>query len=234
MVGIPCSHGGNHLPGQSCAEGYTNDAYYEIRTTVTCVNTIESITPPDNFGGGGGGGGETPSVLNLLNVPEPYEGEPIFGNESFMFYQQIYSFLQANPAYNNLVNHQYANNCLVSDWIVPTLVDYFRYNSFDEQQNQISAINAMNMFTDFLPFESNQYGFEEMLVNKFQIFQLLLQNGEWFSTQNNQTKQDIFNYLLQNHLNEQSTEFVKELIDYCIYNNNSQESIDEINNIGYV
>lgn len=148
-----------------------------------------------------------------------------------MFYQQVFNFLQANPAYNNLVNHQYANSCLVSDWIVPTVVDYFRYNSFDEQQNQINVINAMNMFTNFLQFESNQYNFEEMLVNKFQTFQLLLQNSQWFTSQTNQTRQDIFNYLLENHLNEQSRVFAQELIDYCIENNNSQESIDEINNI---
>lgn len=219
IVAHPCSHGGGHMPGESCGAGYTNDAYYEIRTTVVCINTIKSIVPPDTFGGGGGGGGGA-TVLNLLNVPEPYEGEPSFSNQSFMFYQQIYNFLQANTAYNNLVNHQYANNCLVSDWIVPTVVDYFRYNSFDEQQNQINVINAMNMFTNFLQFESNQYNFEEMLVNKFQTFQLLLQNSQWFSSQTNQTRQDIFNYLLQNHLNEQSREFILWSINY-LSNNSS-------------
>ena len=186
IIAHPCSHGGGHMPGQSCNNGLINDAYYEIRTTVVCIDTIKSIVPPDTFagfeGGGGGGGG---TILNLLNVPEPFEGEPSFNNESFMFYQQVFNFLQANPAYNNLVNHQYANSCLVSDWIVPTVVDYFRYNSFDEQQNQINVINAMNMFTNFLQFESNQYNFEEMLVNKFQTFQLLLQNSQWFTSQTN-------------------------------------------------
>jgi hypothetical protein len=217
IVAHPCSHGGGHMPGESCGAGLVNDAYYEIRTTVVCVDTVKSIVPPDNFGGfegGGGGGGAT--ILNLLNVPEPYEGEPSFSNESFMFYQQVFNFLQANPAYNNLVNHQYANSCLVSDWIVPTVVDYFRYNSFDEQQNQINVINAMNMFTNFLQFQSNQYNFEEMLVNKFQTFQLLLQNSQWLSSQTNQTRQQIFNYLLQNHLNEQSRMFAQELINYLI------------------
>ena len=126
-----------------------------------------------------------------------------------MFYQKISNFLQANPTYSNLVNHQYASSCLVNDWIVPTVVDYFRYNSFDAQQNQINVINAMNMFTNFLQFESNQFNFEEMLVNKFQTFQLLLQNSQWLSSQTNQTKQEIFNYLLQNHMNEQSREFIQ-------------------------
>ncbi len=224
IVARPCSHGGGHMPGQSCGAGFVNDAYYEIISTVVCIdNTIKSIVPPDTFGGGGGGGGGA-TILNLLNVPEPYEGEPSFSNQSFMFYQQIYNFLQANTAYNNLVNHQFANNCLVSDWIVPTVVDYFRYNSFDEQQNQINVINAMNMFTNFLQFESNQYNHEEMLVNKFQTFQLLLQNSQWFSSQTNQTRQQIFNYLLQNHLNEQSRMFAQEFIDLAI--ENSIEFID--------
>ena len=228
IVARPCSHGGGHMPGQSCGAGFVNDAYYEIISTVVCIdNTIKSIVPPDTFGGGGGGGGGA-TILNLLNVPEPYEGEPSFSNQSFMFYQQIYNFLQANTAYNNLVNHQFANNCLVSDWIVPTVVDYFRYNSFDEQQNQINVINAMNMFTNFLQFESNQYNHEEMLVNKFQTFQLLLQNSQWFSSQTNQTRQDIFNYLLENHLNEQSREFIQWSINYL--NNNTSVTWHQFKN----
>ncbi|MFT5251271.1 MAG: hypothetical protein ACI87N_000246, partial [Flavobacteriales bacterium] len=218
IVTHPCSHGGNHTPGQSCENGLVNDAYYEIRTTPVCFDDrIKSIVPPDTFGGtGGGGGGAT--ILNLLNVPVPYEGEPSFSNESYMFYHKIYNFLQANPAYNNFVNHQYANSSLVSDWIVPTVVDYFRYHSFDEQHSQINVLNSMNMFTNFLQFESNQFNFEEMLVNKFQTFQLLLQNSQWLSNQSNETTQNIFNYLIQNHLNEQSRMFAGKMINYCIAN----------------
>jgi len=215
IIAHPCSHGGGHMPGESCNNGLANDAYYEIRTTIVCIDTIKSIVPPDTFSGGGGGGGGA-TILNLLNIPEPYEGEPSFSNESFMFYQQIFNFLQANPAYNNLVNHRYANNCLVSDWIVPKVVDYFRYNSFVEQQNQINVINAMNMFTNFLEIVSNQYNHEEMFINQFQTFQFLLQNSQWLSNQTNQTRQEIFNYLLSNNLNEQSRVFVKELIEDII------------------
>lgn len=217
IIAHPCSHNGGHMPGESCTNGLVNDAYYEIRTTIVCIDTIKSIVPPDTFGGGGGGGGGA-TILNLLNIPEPYEGEPSFSNESFMFYQQIFNFLQANPAYNNLVNHRYANNCLVSDWIVPKVVDYFRYNSFVEQQNQINVINAMNMFTNFLEIVSNQYNHEEMFVNQFQTFQFLLQNSQWLSSQTNQTRQEIFNYLLSNNLNEQSRVFVKEVMNYLISN----------------
>ncbi|OAB28494.1 hypothetical protein [Flavobacterium fryxellicola] len=218
VVAIPCSHGGGHMPGQSCDNGLTNDAYYEIRTTVVCVDTIKSIVPPDTFGGGGGGGGGGATILNLLNVPEPYEGEPSFSNESYMFYHQIYNFLRLNPAYNNLVNHNYSNANLINDWLVPSIVDYFRYNDFNEQQNQINAINAMNMFTTFLSFESNLFNFEEMLINKYQTFQVLLQNSQWLSSQTNQTKQEIFNYLLQNHLNNETREFTQQLINSMLNN----------------
>lgn len=171
----PCSHGGGHLPGETCNNGLINDAYYEIRTTVVCIDSnVKYIAPPDEFGGvGGGGGGAT--LLNVLNIPEPYEGEPSFDNPSYMEYRQILDFLKANSVYNNLLNHNYANANLLNDWLVPAVVDYFRNNEFN-QQTQINVINTLSLFNQILPLEHNNANFEQMLSHKVNAFKYLLTN----------------------------------------------------------
>ena len=70
-----CSHGGNHSPGQSCNNGYSNDGYYEVMIRVVC-HTVNSITPPPDAyvgqsgGGSAGGGGLIPDVDEIFAFTE--------------------------------------------------------------------------------------------------------------------------------------------------------------------
>jgi A nuclease family of the HNH/ENDO VII superfamily with conserved AHH len=93
-----CSHGGNHSPGQSCNNGYSNDGYYEVIIRVVC-HTVNSITPPPDAyvgqsgGGSANGGGLIPDVDEIFAF-----------TESLTVDEQDW-LAQNLPTYNTLINN---------------------------------------------------------------------------------------------------------------------------------
>jgi hypothetical protein len=98
-----CSHGGNHSPGQSCNNGYSNDGYYEVIIRVVC-HTVNSITPPPDAyvgqsgGGSAGGGGLIPDV------------DEIFAFTESLTVDEKEWLAQNLPTYNTLVNNLVQNH----------------------------------------------------------------------------------------------------------------------------
>ena len=97
LINHTCSNGGSHGVGQSCNNGLTNDAYYEIIITQNCTNSEPAhIAAPEIFmgsGGGSGGGGGLPTwspeeiLLNdFLNELTLEENNFIFSNMNVINY----------------------------------------------------------------------------------------------------------------------------------------------------
>ena len=98
-----CSHGGGHIPGQSCNNGYTNDAYYEVIVHVVC-HVVNSLTPPpDAFAGQSGGGSAGGSSAVIPDIDEIYA---FF--QSLTTEEQEWS-LQHLDTYNQIINYQAQN-----------------------------------------------------------------------------------------------------------------------------
>lgn len=90
-----CSHGGNHSPGESCSEGYTNDGYWEIIITTICTgNTINYIAPPSVFMGNSGGG----SMTMNLNVLAFLNGLPPEQLQVVQDYPELVTYLEEQDA----------------------------------------------------------------------------------------------------------------------------------------
>ncbi|QYJ67377.1 T6SS effector amidase Tae4 family protein [Flavobacterium litorale] len=81
-----CSNGGEHAPGESCAPGYVNDAYYSLVDIVETCWTEFDYTSPGTFIGGGGGS-------SMSNIDR-------FNNR--LTAQQT-AFLNANPTVKNII-----------------------------------------------------------------------------------------------------------------------------------
>lgn len=61
-----CTNGDHHAPGESCEGGLVNDAYYQIVSTVICIDpSINYLAPPTEFMGLSGGGGSGAMSTNL-------------------------------------------------------------------------------------------------------------------------------------------------------------------------
>lgn len=137
-----CSNGGYHLPGEVCDLG-TNDAYYEIRTTVKCGVFVEQeneyLTPDTGTLTGGGFAGTSIAHQLLTHSQFLHTDFLMQPNRSDLF----------NFVMKYLYDNGYPNGTTLDDSIVNSLnqlLDVFvnnpqLFHDFDFLQDQWNATN---------------------------------------------------------------------------------------------
>ena len=90
IIEVTCSHRGEHGVGESCNEGYINDAYYEIYTLLKCENDDSESDPRHiidlNPASTGGGNLISSVVSNYINNLTPQQMTVVFNNPSIIQY----------------------------------------------------------------------------------------------------------------------------------------------------
>lgn len=137
-----CSNGGHHLPGEVCDKG-TNDAYYEIRTTVKCGVFVEQeneyLTPETGTLTGGGFAGTSIAHQLLTHSQFQHADFLMQPNRSDLF----------NFVMKYLFDNGYPNGTTLDDSIINSLnqlLDVFvnnpqLFHDFDFLQDQWNATN---------------------------------------------------------------------------------------------
>lgn len=95
---VPCSHKGNHSPGETCDNGNVNDSFYQVTVRVDCGFQFKFAAGGTSggvgSGGGGGGGGAAADVIfenNYLNADQIkfLNANPIFKAEIHAYLKKV-------------------------------------------------------------------------------------------------------------------------------------------------
>ncbi|GGB72676.1 hypothetical protein GCM10007424_10780 [Flavobacterium suaedae] len=150
-----CSNGGEHSPGESCAPGYVNDAYYSFVDIVeNCWTEFNYNTSPGTFVGGGGPG--------LSNID-------IF-NSKLTTQQQ--SFLDNNPSIKDKIYDGIERSVYVSMALSMVDLGMRDMNLFNLLLNHIEEHNYSQSSTRFVSWaldylDNNNSVSAEVFENQF-------------------------------------------------------------------
>ncbi|WP_417352637.1 hypothetical protein [Flavobacterium alkalisoli] len=121
----PCSHGGEHAPGEQCQGNLVNDAYYSVTLITNCTTEFNYNTPPGFVGGIGAGPtlSDVEKFLTYLNqdqldffnnntdVSDIINTLIEYGNTSFSIYRNLIDLGRSNkPLLMKILNYTKDNN----------------------------------------------------------------------------------------------------------------------------
>lgn len=152
VYAYPCSHGGGHMPGQSCNNGLENDAHYEISSQTICNQHYSFIIAPDAAVGSNssGGGGQLRKVLGLAKG-NPNQAHHMIAWASDISQHEVVQRAAANgfhmneaangvavAAWRNQPNHDLYNNR-----VLQKLTDIYNENPNMTPQQAEEALSAL-------------------------------------------------------------------------------------------
>lgn len=180
---VKCSHSGQHGVGQSCENGYINDAHYEIIIFERCTNTREHLVQIiEDYGNGndlGGSFSTTAFLVPFLETLSDAELAIYVANPSIQDYLVSNLIVVQNPNYNPILGGD-PNIVIIkpeAEQFVNELID-LALNEEDEELIpnliNLSIVTKQNGYFEN-PYDSNYFN----LINPYTEVNTQLHNPIW-------------------------------------------------------